>query len=635
MQKSALSLCLAMCLAWVFPPSARAQEPAAAKPNFLWITLEDISPNLGCYGDAYARTPHIDSLAQRGVRYTNAFATIGVCAPSRSTLITGVYAPALGTHHMRCQGTLPASIQCFSKYLRDAGYYCTNNVKTDYNFQHPKGSWDESSNKAHYKNRAKDQPFFAIFNLTTCHESQIRLPEKEYERRMATLDEADRHDPAKASIPPYHPDTPEVRKDWARYADMITFTDRRVGEILQELEQAGLADDTIVFFFSDHGAGMPRSKRWLYDSSLKVPFIVHVPERFRGVAPAKPGESTDRLISLVDVPPTMLSLAGIKPVKHMQGSAFLGKHAGEERKYIFGHRDRMDERTDMLRAVRDSRYKYIRNYFPQRPYFHEQFLNYAYEMPTLRVWQQLSRAGKLEGPQAVFMAQQKPAEELYDTQADPHEVRNLAGSPEHQDTLKRLRGELNRWQREIVDLGFLPEADLRTRFGDVPAYKAVRDSYDSYPIDRIAGLLEQTSGVDADRLPHLMHLLDHADPAVRFWGATRISALDGDIGDQAKQALAATLEDKQAWVAVAAADSLCRLGETDRGLPRLKQALQDENPWVRLQAAEAIDRLDDQAGLTDADVQRLLEDKAEYVVRVAEHIRDERAGKFASVIERK
>src|SRR4051812_14590178 len=287
--------------------AARAGAVAARRPNILWITCEDISPNLGCYGDTYAVTPNLDRLAAQGVRYTAAFAPIGVCAPSRSSLITGMYAPSLGSQHMRCQAKLPPEIECFPEYLRRAGYYCTNNVKTDYNFKH-KGTWDESSNKAHWRNRGKGQPFFSVFNFVTSHESQIRLAEPAYRKRTADFTPRERHDPARAPIPPYHPDTPEVRQDWARYYDMITFMDKQIGEILRQLDEDGLADDTIVFYFSDHGAGMPRSKRWLYDSSTRVPLIVRFPGRLAAQAPGSPGTATDRLVSFVDFGPTVLSL---------------------------------------------------------------------------------------------------------------------------------------------------------------------------------------------------------------------------------------------------------------------------------------------------------------------------------------
>ncbi|GIW79618.1 MAG: sulfatase [Gemmatales bacterium] len=588
------------------------------RPNILWITCEDISPNLGCYGDSYAVTPHIDRLATEGVRYTNAFAPIGVCAPARSCLITGMYPPSIGTQHMRCRGTLPSYIKTYSEYLRDAGYYCTNNSKTDYNFQHAKTSWDESSRTAHWRKRKKGQPFFAIFNFTSCHESQIRLPEAAYRRRTAGFTDKERHDPAKAPIPPYHPDTPEVRRDWARYADMITYMDKQVGDILKQLEDDGLAENTIVFFYSDHGAGMPRSKRWLYDSSTKVPLIIRFPKKYARFAPGKPGSTTDRLVSFVDFGPTVLSLAGVKIPEHMQGKAFLGDQATPPREYVFGFRDRMDERYDMIRMVRDKRYKYIRNYMPHLPWFHDQYISYMYQMPTMRVWQKLADEGKLKGPPAIFMAKSKPMEELYDTVSDPYEIKNLAHSPEHRKTLERLREELARWQERIIDLGFLPEADLRARFAGQAAYDVVRKKPDLYPMKRIAAAADLANRRDPESVDRLVVLLNDKDPAVRYWGAVGLGAL-GLAAKPAKKTLEAATKDKAGWVRVAAADALCRLGDYDLAVGVLSTALQDPNEWVRLQAINVLDRIDEHGRPALPAMKAALKDKNSYVVRVAQH----------------
>ncbi len=599
--------------------SGALAQGAGERPNILWITCEDISPNLGCYGDAYAVTPNLDRLARQGVRYTNAFATIGVCAPARSTIITGVYPPSIGTQHMRCEGNLPESIQCFTQYLRDAGYYCTNNVKTDYNFKYDKSAWDESSNKAHWRNR-KDasQPFFSVFNYTSCHESQIRLPENQYQKRTADFTAEERHDPSKAPIPPYHPDQPAVRKDWARYADMITYMDKQVAEILRQLEEDGLADDTIVIYYSDHGAGMPRSKRWLYDSSTRVPFIVRFPERYLALAPAQPGTTTDRLISFVDLAPTALSLAGVPIPDYMQGKAFLGDQQTEPRRYVYGFRDRMDERYDMLRSVYDGRYRYIRNYMPHLPWFHHQYISYMYEMPTMRVWQRLADAGKLSGPPAVFMALSKPTEELYDTQADPFEVKNLADSPEHQEVLQRLRKEHRRWMTEIVDLGLLPEPDLRTRFGDEPQYAAVRRDPSLYPFERIAAAADLANRRDPSSAPALADLLTDSDPAVRYWGAVGLGAL-GDAASATVGSLNTALNDESPTVRVAAADALCRMNRVGEALPTLTGSMKDENEWVRLMAINVLDRIDEAARPAYEVLDHAREDKNGYVVRVAEH----------------
>ena len=442
--------------------SLGAAAPAAERPNILWITCEDISPNLGCYGDDYARTPVLDALAARGVRYTNAFAITGVCAPNRSCLITGVYPSTLGSHDMRSTTRLPEQVRCFTAYLRDAGYYCSNNVKTDYNFAVPKDAWrDESSRKAHWRKRGAGQPFFSVFNFTVCHESQIRQPDKSFFKNTRRLTADQRHDPAQVSLPPFHPDTPEVRQDWARYHDLITAMDYQAGDVLKQLEQDGLAEETIVFFFSDHGAGMPGCKKWVWESGLHVPLIVHVPARFRQRAPIGPGETTDRLVSFVDFAPTVLSLAGVSIPPHMQGRAFLGSQADPPRQYVYAIRDRMAERYDTVRVVRDKRYQYLRNYQPHWSW--SQHVSYTHLMPTMQVWERLFLAGKLNAVQARYFSPTKPIEELYDTQADPHQIHNLAGEPQYAEILGRMRAESIAWMTRTHDLGLLPEYEMHRR----------------------------------------------------------------------------------------------------------------------------------------------------------------------------
>jgi len=434
-------------------------------PNILWISTEDISPDLGCYGDSYALTPAIDRLASEGVRFTNAFSTSPVCAPSRSAIITAMYPTAIGTHHMRSRAIPPPEVKCFPEYLRAAGYYCTNNSKTDYNFEPPLTAWDESNNTAHWRNRPdKSQPFFSVFNLTSTHESQIRLNEEAFANATRFLSPAERHDPAKAILPPYYPDTPIVRKDWARYYDLITRMDKQVEAILKELADDGLAENTVVFFWGDHGRGLPRAKRWLYDSGLRVPLLVRYPGK------VAPGTVRDDLVSLMDLGPTVLSLTDIPTPKHMQGQAFLGKYqAKKPRTYIFGHRDRMDETYDLIRSVNDKRFKYIRNYQSGKPY--AQFIGYAEEMPTLQEMRRLNKeestakgAGKIPNQltpaQRLFFQPEKPTEELYDLQNDPHEINNLAGEKRFEGERKRLRGALEKWVKETKDLGFTPEQQL-------------------------------------------------------------------------------------------------------------------------------------------------------------------------------
>ena len=462
-----LLVCVVPC-----PVLAQGAPAAPARPNIVWISAEDLSPDLGIYGNGYAAAPTLDQLAREGARFTHAFSSAPVCAPSRSAIITGMYPTTIGSMHMRSKAVPPPGVKAFTEYLRAAGYYCTNRSKTDYNFEAPPAHrppdtvWDESSEKAHWRNRPDPrQPFFSVFNIMTTHEGQIRLDETQFGGVTAVLDSSVRHDPARAVIPPYYPDTPLVRKDWARYYDLISVMDGQVKAILQQLEDDGLADRTIVFFWGDHGRGLPRAKRFVYDSGLRVPLIVRWPGTIA------PDSVVDDLVSLMDLGPTVLALAGVPVPGHMQGRAFLGPAKPPARELVFGHRDRMDEAYDMMRTVRDARFRYIKNFFPGRPY--AQHIEYMEEMPTMREWRRRYKDhmnavgpeyGRALNPiQLLFMAPEKPSEELYDLDTDPYEVRNLAGSPEHQSVLARMRQALEAWQKETGDLGLVPEAELRER----------------------------------------------------------------------------------------------------------------------------------------------------------------------------
>ncbi|MCP4172092.1 MAG: sulfatase, partial [Fuerstiella sp.] len=322
-----------------------SQSTAAALPNILWITAEDMSPALGCYGDSYATTPNIDQLATESVRYTHSFATAPVCSPVRSCLITGCYATSLGTHNMRSAFPLPPSIRGFPALLKDAGYFTSNNVKTDYNTSDSARlideSWDESSDTAHWRSRRdKTAPFFSVFNLMTSHQSRTMVwPYEKFQADVQShISSVDVHDPATVPLPPYYPDTPIIRRDWARFHDCVTAMDQQVGEILQQLTDDGLADDTIVLFFSDHGSGMPRHKRALFDTGMHVPLLIRFPQKYRHLAPAGAGSVTDRMVSFVDFPPTVLNLCGLSIPGHMQGEAFLGDNVPAEREFALGHR---------------------------------------------------------------------------------------------------------------------------------------------------------------------------------------------------------------------------------------------------------------------------------------------------------
>jgi N-sulfoglucosamine sulfohydrolase len=461
------------CLPLVLILPARASELAGGeRPNILWISAEDISPDLGSYGDSYSISPNLDRLAAEGVRYVNAFSTAPVCAPSRSAIITGMYPTTIGSLHMRSKAVPPVGVKAFTEYLRAAGYYCTNNSKTDYNFEPlptnrpPDTVWDETGNRAHWRNRGdRKQPFFAVFNLTVTHESQIRAPEAEYRKNTERLAPNQFHDPARAVLPPYYPDTPLVRRDWARYHDNITAMDYQVADILRQLTEDGLADRTIVFFWGDHGRGLPRGKRNVYDSGIRVPLIVRWPGNLQ------PGTVNDELVSLFDLGPTALSLAGVRIPSNMQAQAILGLQKGRPRQFAFAHRDRMDEAHDMVRSVIDRQYHYIRNFHPDRT--NAQHIEYLEEMPTMKELRRLFKDhfnalgpgyGKaLNAAQLAFMLPRKPVEELYDVTVDRHEVSNLASSPKHRAILLRMRAALGQWQRETRDLGSVPEAELRER----------------------------------------------------------------------------------------------------------------------------------------------------------------------------
>jgi len=436
-----------------------AQENAQGKkPNVVWLVAEDMGPELGCYGDPRARTPNLDRLAAQGCRFTRAFTHAPVCAPSRSGLVTGMYPTTIGSHHMRSHLIRPPRL--FTSYLRDAGYYVAWPGKTDFNFDPPEGSFDSTKDWVRELPRLKEsgRPFFAYLNFGVSHESQIRAGPKKMAENLAALKPADRHDPSKMAVPPYHPDTPEVRRDLANYYDLVTAVDYRVGEVLAALERHGLAENTVVFFFGDHGRGLPRSKRWVYDSGTRVPLLVRWPGKVR------PGEVREDLVSFIDMAPTVLAMAGIAKPKEMQGQYFLdaqGKPNPSPRKHVFAHRDRMDETYDRIRAVRTERYKYVRNYHPELPY--AQRIDYGELMPTMQAWRRAAAQGTLTGPQKLFFTPKKPPEELYDLEADPHEVKNLANEARSATILAELRGVLDRWTEETGDLGAVAETELIQR----------------------------------------------------------------------------------------------------------------------------------------------------------------------------
>ncbi|TWU66734.1 sulfatase-like hydrolase/transferase [Crateriforma conspicua] len=563
------------------------------RPNILWLSCEDISPHLGCYGDPNAITPNIDQLAKEGVRYSHAFTTAGVCAPCRSGIITGLYQTTLGTHHMRCTAKLPDGIKPFPIYLRQTGYYCTNNSKTDYQFKPPKNTWDDSSRQAHWRNRPeKSQPFFSVFNFTGCHESGIASSEK-YKSVTEGLAPSERQDADALTLPPYYPDTPTVREDWKRNYELITAMDHWAGDLIDQLKEDGLYDNTIIMFWSDHGVGLPRAKRWLYDSGTHIPLVIRIPERFRDSDEGRPGTTTDRLVSSIDFGPTALRLAGIEVPPHVQGQAFLGNGAASPRDYVYGGRDRMDERYDIIRTVRDKRFRYIRNYEPLKTYY--QYMNTPEKGATMRELRRLHEAGELPAEAEALFAPTKPVEELYDCVADPHQVNNLADDPAFADQLKRMRDAHLRWVKQTRDIGLIPEPiiiERRETLGN--EYAILRQPGQESTVARIADTaVLASSGPSA--LPDLVRATDDPDSAVRYWAAVGI----GNMADSAKgfaiDRMQKMLHDDSSAVRTAAARALCRMGAPEQALGVLINEMTTGQQWERLHAAIVLDEIDEQA----------------------------------------
>jgi len=436
--------------------SAYAEAPQE-RPNILWLDTEDLSPDLGCYGAPLVQTPNIDQLASEGVRFTNAFVTAPVCSASRSAVMTGMYQTSIGVHHHRSnrQNPLPENIKLIAHYLREAGYFTCNGQaltdgkqgKLDYNF---KMSFDEAFDGTDWNQRKPGQPFFAEVHFSEAHRTFSRDPDNPI-------------NPDDVELPPYYPDHPIARRDWALYLETIQNLDKKVSKVLKRLEDEGLADNTVVFLWGDHGRAMVRGKQFLYDGGIHIPLIVRWPGRIQ------PGTVSDAFVSAIDFGPTWMNIAGIDVPGYMEGQVFLGPDA-RERDCIFAARDRCDETDDRIRCVRTERYKYIRNFFPERPYTY--FNAYKrLQYPVLTLMQKLHAEGKLTPEQDRFMAPTRPAEELYDLQNDPHEVHNLADDAEYQEILKELRAKLDAWIKETGDQGETPEDEEITAYWDHQAAK--------------------------------------------------------------------------------------------------------------------------------------------------------------------
>jgi len=495
-------------------------------PNILWITCEDISPYLGCYGFEQAQTPHLDKLARRGVRFTHAYANAPVCAVARSTLLTGMYASTIGTHQMRSRPKLPDCIPAYPKLFRKAGYYCTNNVKTDYNSSYERQKhkiWDACSRKAHWKNRPAGKPFFAVFNWTGSHESNL-TPQKIQSRiKAGEIPETPRIRLKEIELPGYHPDLPEIRRDWARLHDLITLMDSNTGRLIREVEDAGLADDTIIVFYSDHGGMLSRSKRYIYNGGTQVPFIVHVPTKWQQhLIGMEPGSVNDELVSFVDFPKTFLSIAGIKPPELMQGRVFLGPQKEPAPSTVHFYRDRMAERYDFCRATTDGRFYLIRNFMPHRPRGRDAMYGYKVQ-PNWGAWRDwYDNSPETAGAIRSQFFRKKPVVQLFDTVADPYQVKNLADEPAYAKHRARLEKDLFEWIVKTRDTGLVPEPMFYELIGKGKAVDTVYEYAQSkeYPVEEILAAAKIASAAGETRNAEVcLDMLKHDHPVMRYWGA--------------------------------------------------------------------------------------------------------------------
>ena len=590
------------------------------RPNILWISCEDISPNLACYGDPHAITPTLDKLAEQGTRYTNAFTPAGVCAPCRSSIITGVNQSSLGTRDMRCKALLPDKIKLFPEYLRNAGYYCTNNSKQDYQIrQTPKETWDESSNKAHWRNGPKDKPFFAVFNLEVTHEGKVKsTDEKRHRGQTKSLTKAQRQNPDNMQLPPYYPSTPATRIIWAHYLEVITQMDYQAADILKQLKDDGLEDNTIVIYWSDHGVGMQRAKRWVYDSGTRVPMIARIPEKFRVDGQGKPGSVCDDLICLIDLGPTVLNLASLPTPEYMQAQPFLGPNLPQPRAYVHAARDRIDERYDMVRSICDKRYRYLKNYLPDKPY--DQYVTYNEEGTIIKELRRLKAEGKLSPIAAQFMASSRPVEELYDIQEDRYETKNLATDPKFKKILQRLRKAHKKYFFAILDTGLIPELELlrlEQKLGN--RYDILRQPGGKKLLERLYKMHSIAVSPQPKDFAKLSKSLKDENISIRYWAAFGL----GNIKTKAPQAAPLLIEatkDTSPAVRIMAANALCKIDMEEKGLPVLIDEVTGKNEWARLLAAEQLDNMGEKARPAIDALKKAITLKGnKYVARVANH----------------
>lgn len=571
--------CTAACGIYSLEASA-ANNKKKERPNILWVTFEDTSSyEFGCYGNKDVHTPNADSLAAQGIQFMNAWSVAPQSSPARSSLITGCYAPTYGMDVHPVSYDTPADI-FFPQRLREAGYYCTNNSKTHYNStNNNKACWDECTKTASYNSpkRGKDQPFFAVFNTVTSHMGRIR-----------TFHTDGRRDYTKEGIytelltlPSYVPDLPEVRSDYAGHLEAVQDVDTWLGFFLKDLKDKGLDDNTIIFFFSDHGGCVPRGKGYLYESGLKVPLIAYFPEKWKHLANGKSGKDNS-LVNFTDLGPTVLSLAGVKPTKNMQGKAIFGEYASkEERKVQFAFAANQLHHFMPVRAVTDGHIKYMRSYIPYRQFALRNY--YQWGMPSNKAWDKLVLGNHNTNPDWALTFDAHPAEMLFDLDKDPGELHDLSSSPEYAEVLAKMRNELSNHIRNTHDLGFfLPTS----RTGHV-LYDVVRK--DKYPMEELYKLVEAAGIGDVASLPLFEKAIASSHRDMRFWGAVGYAELAHKKQiSQCPQALADLLKDEDPYVASEAAYAVTYLGKPQEGIARLINPVKEEDRKIGYSSLECI-----------------------------------------------
>jgi len=546
-----------------------ATARAADRPNILWITSEDNGISwVSCYGGVNCKTPAIDQLAKEGFRYTNCFDNAAVCAPTRSTWITGMYAISNGTQPMRSRNRIPHDvIPYYPDLLRKAGYHATNPGKTDYNIggRPDMACWDKSAKGAYgWRSRKPGQPFFSVVNITDSHESRAHGDNTNT-----------RNDPAKMKLHSYHPDLPAIRRTYAKYADAVERMDAKVKATVDALKADGLYDETIIIYNSDHGGVMPRSKRFLYSSGTHCPLVVRIPEKFKHLWPAeKPGTTVDRLVSFVDMPKTWLSLAGAEIPTTFQGLVFLGTGMEPERQYHLSFRERADERCDNVRMVRDKQFAYYKNYMPYAPA--GQYLAYLWRAQAAPAWEAYHRAGKTDDVTGRFF-RPRVSEELYDTVQDFDNVHNLIDDGQHTAKAAELREAMRRMQLELYDTGLLPESMRvkRASENNVTIYEMARDPK-LYPLAAYLDAADLALARDPKNLAAFTKAMSDKDSGLRYWAVVGLHLL-GQGAAPAGDVLEKALGDEEPEVQIMAAWTLVKIGRKDAGLAHLKAMLTKGN----------------------------------------------------------